>query len=1100
MPKDACKILSLFLVVGGFPLWAQIVPGRYTLILKDPPVSSRYATRAQLRSSSAAAYRQQIQAGQQAMISELRSRGVQVIGSASMLLNAVFVNANPSRFSELAAMPGVIAVKPVRRFKANMNAATQVINATAAWTKLAGASNAGRGVKIGIIDSGIDQTHPAFANTDLSMPPGYPICTSGHSEDCDYTNNKVIVARSYVRHLALAAVTDPSNPAAESQPDDYSPRDRMGHGTAVASAAAGEGNTGTVTFSGVAPKAWLGNYKIAGSPGVNDGPTDDVLIIAIEDALADGMDVVNLSWGSLAVSDWAGDPVALAFENASAAGMIVVAAAGNQGDAGASYPSYNSISSPSNAPSVISVGASTNSHSFSPSVSVCSDSAPTTVKNLAAQPGSSTFYPSSLGANVAPLIDITQPPINNDGLGCSPLGTGTLTGAFALIKRGSCFFTDKAAYAHAAGAVGVIFYMADSSSLISPAVDNFVGPTAMISLSDGLALKSYVNSNPCAEVMIDLAGIETSSTANYLGYFSSRGPTPEGFLKPDLVSVGTDLYVAAQDYDPKGSLYSTNRYGTASGTSFAAPIVAGAAALVQHARSAWTPAQIRSSLINSATDGVKTESYHGDSVDVRSVGSGLLNAGAAVSAGLLADPATVSFGTMFPGALSKSRIVTVTNTGSSAVTLTAAVSVSSQAFGASVSVTPAGATLPAGESATFTVALSGDSSTAAAGAHSGAITFTSGSTALLRVPYLYLLTSNQVSQLAAIMSTVQGPPGADAGILAARATDANGAPVSNVGITFAAPPVSEGAFVLKSMHEAPSCSPSSSTTSVECPTDSYGMAYAQVVLGSTPGSYNLIIASGRSSYSGRVYIVPPPTITGVADAAGYQTTVAPGSYISLFGSNLVDTTQFGSDSAGTARAPLSLDYVNVSFDATLNGTNVSYPGHLVYVSPTQVNVLVPWELQGATSAQVKVIVNECYGPPSIYGNVYTVNLRDHVPALYESSGVAAALDTSYNVITASNKASRGSMVQLFANGLGPVTNQPASGDPASSSPLSWTTTMPVVTIGGENANVEFSGLAPGYPGLYQINVKVPSRISPGTQPVILSIGGQTSRPSTLPIQ
>ena len=76
------------------------------------------------------------------------------------------------------------------------------IKAATAWSTLGGASNAGKGIKIGIMDSGIDQTHPAFANTDLNMPPGYPICTSGHSEDCGYTNNKVIVARSYVRQIA----------------------------------------------------------------------------------------------------------------------------------------------------------------------------------------------------------------------------------------------------------------------------------------------------------------------------------------------------------------------------------------------------------------------------------------------------------------------------------------------------------------------------------------------------------------------------------------------------------------------------------------------------------------------------------------------------------------------------------------------------------------------------------------------------------------------------------------------------------------------------------------------------------------------------------
>ncbi|MBZ5584577.1 MAG: S8 family serine peptidase, partial [Acidobacteriia bacterium] len=712
------KCRLLLMIAGSVSGLAQIAPGRYSLILEDPPAAGRYTARAQMRSAAVEAYRQQIRVRQQAVMRDLRSRGVPVIGAASELVNAIFVLSDPSRSSDLAAVPGVNAVKPMRRFRADLNAAARVINAAAAWSAVGSASNAGKGVKIGIIDSGIDQMHPAFANTDLGMPPGFPVCTTGHPEDCAYANNKVIVARSYVRQLAAAAVTDASNPAAQSQPDDYSPRDHMGHGTAVASAAAGEGNAGTVTFTGMAPKAWLGNYKIAGSPGVNDGPTDDILIMALEDALADGMDVVNISWGGPALSDWAGDPVAAAFENASAAGMVILAAAGNEGDSGAAYPWYNSISSPSTAPSVISVGASTNSHYFSPSVSVLSDSAPAAVKNLAAEAGSSTFAPSAIGANIAPLVDITRPPVSNDGLACSSLGTGTLTGAFALIQRGTCYFADKAANAQAAGAIGVIFYMADSSPLISPQADSFEGPTAMISLADGQALKSYLSSNQGAQVSIDLAGIETSSTAGYLAYFSSRGPTPDGLLKPDLLSVGTGLYLAAEDDDPLGIMYSANRYGAGDGTSFAAPIAAGAAALVRQAHPDWAAAQIRSALINTAAPGV-TEDNNGDSVDVRSTGSGLLDAGAAVNAKLVANPATLSLGLIPAGPLSLSKTITVRNAGSSPVALAAAVSVASQAPGASVSVAPASATAPAGGTAAFTVALSGTVSTA--GSYSGGL-------------------------------------------------------------------------------------------------------------------------------------------------------------------------------------------------------------------------------------------------------------------------------------------------------------------------------------------------------------------------------------------
>src|ERR1700686_11566 len=261
-----------------------------------------------------------------------------------------------------------------------LNRANQLLNGPAAWNGLGGIPNAGAGMKIAIIDTGIDQTHPAFQDSSLAMPAGYPICTGS---ECAYTNNKVIVAGSYVRQLA--AGSDPNNPAADSRPDDYSPRDRSGHGTATASCAAAVSNTGPggLTFNGMAPKAYLGNYKIFGSPTVNDGATDDVIIMALDDALKDHMDVASLSLGipaftgpldtGAACGDSSGVPCDLippAVESAVQAGMVVVIAAGNEGDTGFSTPTLSTISSPGDAPSGIAVGATTNSHFMTEGVEV----------------------------------------------------------------------------------------------------------------------------------------------------------------------------------------------------------------------------------------------------------------------------------------------------------------------------------------------------------------------------------------------------------------------------------------------------------------------------------------------------------------------------------------------------------------------------------------------------------------------------------------------------------------------------------------------------------------------------------------------------------
>ena len=126
-------------------------------------------------------------------------------------------------------------------------AVLQYILLATAWNLLGGMGNAGDGIKIGIIDTGVEAANPAFQDPTLPLPPGYPFCTPG---DCQFTNNKVIVARSYVRLLTTG------NPAS-STPDDYSARDRVGHGTAAASCAAANVTTSrSITFSGMASPAF----------------------------------------------------------------------------------------------------------------------------------------------------------------------------------------------------------------------------------------------------------------------------------------------------------------------------------------------------------------------------------------------------------------------------------------------------------------------------------------------------------------------------------------------------------------------------------------------------------------------------------------------------------------------------------------------------------------------------------------------------------------------------------------------------------------------------------------------------------------------------
>ncbi|HYV62108.1 MAG TPA: S8 family serine peptidase, partial [Bryobacteraceae bacterium] len=334
------------IVLGASLLMAQgpsapSARNRYALILEDSPVSSRFS-RERIGLADAANYGRSLEQRQQAVRAELGRRRIEPTGSVTALMNAIFVVAPADSVADLKSIPGVKSVVPIRTYRRKLNRATALVNAPAAWSALGGVGNAGAGVKIAILDTGIDQQHSAFQDPSLPMPAGYPLC---NGSDCAFTNNKVIVARSYVQQLA--AGSDPANPAANSRPDDYSARDRTGHGTAVASTAAGFTNTGLVTISGVAPKAYLGSYKIYGSPGVNDFTTDDVIVQALEDAMKDGMDIVSFSSGGPAFTgpldsgaacgrppDVSCDVSAQAFENAVKAGMVIVAAAGNEGQDG----------------------------------------------------------------------------------------------------------------------------------------------------------------------------------------------------------------------------------------------------------------------------------------------------------------------------------------------------------------------------------------------------------------------------------------------------------------------------------------------------------------------------------------------------------------------------------------------------------------------------------------------------------------------------------------------------------------------------------------------------------------------------------------------
>jgi hypothetical protein len=292
-------VLLAVLGLAGAP--AQFLPGRYLVELQGEPAGR--APKARLRGE------------QTAMRERLSRHGVKVLGQTETVANLMFVEAAGVSAEELAALPGVRRVHRSRRFRLSLDRAVGVHHVPAVWSQT-GEDRADAGIKIGILDTGIDHGHPGFQEA-LPALPGFP---KGNNElDLAFTNAKVIAARSYVHLLP-------------GRDGDLSPRDRVGHGTALGMIAAGarhEGSRGTLT--GVAPRAYLGNYKIFGSPRENDTTSEEAILKAIDDAVNDGMDVLNLSFGTALGVRLEIDPVVQAIERAVAAGVVVVVAAGNDG-------------------------------------------------------------------------------------------------------------------------------------------------------------------------------------------------------------------------------------------------------------------------------------------------------------------------------------------------------------------------------------------------------------------------------------------------------------------------------------------------------------------------------------------------------------------------------------------------------------------------------------------------------------------------------------------------------------------------------------------------------------------------------------------------
>ena len=601
----------------------------------------------------------------------------------------------------------------------------------------------------------------------------------------------------------------------------------------------------------------------------------------------------------------------------------------------------------------------------------------------------------------------------------------------------------------------------------------------MIGYSEGVALKNFLASNPDHPVTIDPKLVEAphAAAADQMATFSSRGPTlGSGSIKPDLLAVGTEMYMATESSDPLGDLYDPTGYIVSQGTSFSTPMVAGAVALVKQAHPQFSPAQLKSALVNTAA---QTVTENGSPADVTAAGGGRLDAAAAVTNGITIEPATLSFGVIGQISLPVQQALRITNTSSAPVNLAFTITPLNPSPSAQITLDSSNLTLAPAQSQVITATLSGTQP--AAGLYDGRVAVQGGPVAL-QIPYLYSVPSGAPFDIVPLIGEgyfgTVGQLIPDGGIVF-RLIDDSGLPVAGVPVQFS---VTRGG---------------GSIQNADSQTDANGIAGAEAYLGPNPGPQQFTAQAGglTVTFDGEARLEPAIANNGVVNAASFQpgNGVAPGSYISIFGSGLSDDTQAES----TPFLPLSIDNVSVSFDVPSAG--LSLPGRLVFVSPSQVNVQVPWELRGQSSALLKVTIGDSLG------RLATVPLADYAPAVFEYSEtgttrLAAALRADESVIGTGNPAQRGQTISLFANGLGPVDNSPATGEPAPATPLVNTLATPVVTIGGKKGRVSFSGLAPGFAALYQLNVTVPPDTPMGVQRVVVTVNGVSSPPVDLPVQ
>ena len=667
----------------------------------------------------------QIERGQQALLAPLSTLGAQVLYRVQRVYNGVAVRVDAKNLLAISQLPGVKAIHPLVPKQRSNTGSVPLIGAPQVWTQTVGASKAiGTGMRIAIIDTGIDYLHTDFGGPG-TYPPTITDTTPLSGLVGYFPSSKVAGGYDLVGDDYDA---DPGSGTYQPVPHpDPNPLDCNGHGTHVAGSAAGygvkaDGSTYTGTYDstiyntpgffrigpGVAPGAQLYAYRVFGCNG-----STDVTDLAIDRAIdpngdgnpSDHVDVINMSLGSSYGSTY--DSSSIAADNATKVGVIVVASAGNSGDA------TNVTGSPAAADSVISVAAANQPDANLDGIQVIAG--PQAVNGTTQPAAFSVAYDWAGEPDVSGAV--YYPATNRNG--CTDW-TGAdatnISGKIVLIdwsdNSGTCGGSvSRTGRVTALGGIGAI--IVDNSDVFDLSI---TGSAVIPAVSMPKAIGDLLKAN-LSGLQVRFSGSLAGSTvysdpgaSDVIADFSSRGPRLGGTLKPDIAAPGVNIFSALVGSGDEGE--------SLNGTSMAAPHVAGAMAILRQLHPGWSVAELKALAMNTATNTVRTAAAaDSQTLEPSRIGAGRINvAGAAADNVIAFDSArpsnvSVSFGNVdVQGTATLTRNVTVRNKGTVSATFNLGYAPAATTPGVVYSVSPATITLAAGASATVQVQLHADAS------------------------------------------------------------------------------------------------------------------------------------------------------------------------------------------------------------------------------------------------------------------------------------------------------------------------------------------------------------------------------------------------------